>query len=222
MYRQQDLTLESQEILSTLAIELLPYPEDMTSLITVDERPLAGPTTPVSELLDIIARDYSWALDVDLSAPGPTTSRGTSPPMPRNPAAVPCRTFRTCFDDMTLDLPQKLQELVHCSWQPGSRHQSVGSFLRLEAGIPRHRGTDSRSSAAQVSHGACEYPGPGFQPRPHHPTLQQRLLRPGQDQEDGPVGVVGRHLPRRPHAPPKSPTEPATTGSSPQNPRTEQ
>jgi hypothetical protein len=185
-----DLTRETQEILSTLLMELLPYPEDMTSLITVDESPLASPATPVAELADIIAKDYSWALEVDLSLPQANHFAWYKSANAEEPRRGPLQDLPDLLDDMTLDLPQKLQALMpllnHAA--PG---QTTGALIRQH---PEYRATIERI----LAHKDQEYHTVRANTRDEHfnPAHIIRLFNSAfygldKTKEDGPVGVVG-------------------------------
>jgi hypothetical protein len=185
-----DLTLETQEILSTLLIELLPYPEDITSLITVDERPLAAPATPVSELVDVIARDYSWALDVDLSAAGANHFAWYKSANAEEPRRGPIQDLPDLLDDMTLDLPRKLQELMAllCDTETD---QSVGTFLRAN---PEYRAVVERILAhrdQQYHTVRANTRDQDFNPAHIIRLFNSAFYGLDKTKEDGPVGVVG-------------------------------
>ncbi|MCU1518935.1 MAG: hypothetical protein JWQ75_3656 [Pseudarthrobacter sp.] len=185
-----DLTLETQEILSTLLMELLPYPEDMTSLISVDERPLASPTTPVSELLDVIAKDYSWALDVDLSTSAANHFAWYKSANAEEPRRGPLHDLPDLLDDMTLDLPQKLQALVPVL-QHARADLTTGALVRQ---YPESRATIERI----LAHRDQDYHTVRANTRDEdfNPARIIRLFNSAfygldKTKEDGPVGVVG-------------------------------
>ncbi|MFW0774773.1 hypothetical protein ACLRGI_16565 [Paenarthrobacter nitroguajacolicus] len=183
-------TSETQEILSALLMELLPTPENMSSLITVEEHAPASPATPVRELLDIIARDYAWATAVDLDDPSALHFAWYKSANAEEPRRGPLKDLPAVFDDMTLDLPQKLQQLVPLlrDMDPA---RTAGSVSRQ---FPEYRATIERLLALRET----SYHTVQANTRDEHfnPAHIIRLFNSAfygldKTKEDGPVGVVG-------------------------------
>lgn len=172
-------------------MELLPYPQDMTTLITVDhEPPLARPATTVAELADIISRDYSWALEVDLSAPQANHFAWYKSANAEEPRRGPLQDLPDLLDDMTLDLPQKLQALMPVL-HTAPPEMTTGALIRQH---PEHRATIERI----LAHRDQEYHTVRANTRDEdfNPAHIIRLFNSAfygldKTKEDGPVGVVG-------------------------------
>jgi hypothetical protein len=183
-------TSETQEILSALLMELLPTPENMSSLITVEEHAPASPATPVRELLDIIAKDYAWATAVDLDDPSALHFAWYKSANAEEPRRGPLKDLPATFDDMTLDLPQKLQQLAPLlrDMDPA---KTAGAVSRQ---FPEYRATIERLLALRDT----GYHTVRANTRDEHfnPAHIIRLFNSAfygldKTKEDGPVGVVG-------------------------------
>ncbi|MBT2548929.1 hypothetical protein [Arthrobacter sp. ISL-65] len=184
------LTSETQEILCAMLLELLPMPDDMSSLVTVDEHATADPATPVSELLNIIAEDYGWATDVDLDEPSALHFAWYKSANAEEPRRGPLKDLPDAFDDMTLDLPQKLQQLVPLL-RDSDPDRTTGSVVRQH---PEFRATVERLLALRDT----GYHTVWANTRDEHfnPAHIIRLFNSAfygldKTKEDGPVGVVG-------------------------------
>lgn len=67
----EELTMESQEVLHSLFIDIHPEVcEGLASTLTVSERSDVEPAMRLSTLRSLLTDEYQWALDIDLSAPG--------------------------------------------------------------------------------------------------------------------------------------------------------
>ncbi|MGF6834299.1 hypothetical protein QF015_002481 [Paenarthrobacter sp. TE4293] len=185
-----DFTSETQEILCALLMELLPAPQNMPSLITVEEHAPASPATPAGELLDVIAKDYGWATSVDLDDPSALHFGWYKSANAEEPRRGPLKDLPTVFDDMTLDLPEKLQQLVPLlrDMDPAT---TAGSVARQ---FPEYRVTIERLLALRDT----AYHTVRANTRDEHfnPAHIIRLFNSAfygldKTKEDGPVGVVG-------------------------------
>jgi hypothetical protein len=186
----EDLTPESREILCSLMIELLPEPDHIASLVTANEQTLASPATPVAELLDIITWDYGWALEVNLSAPSANHFAWYKSANAEEPRRGPLQDLPDVFDDMTLDLPQKLQELVPLlgSLDPAT---TAGSFIRqrpeFRATVERILALRQRKYHTVLANTRSE----DFNPAHIIRLFNSAFYGLDKTKEDGPVGVVG-------------------------------
>ncbi|MGO4145109.1 hypothetical protein AB4Y77_08500 [Paenarthrobacter sp. YAF11_1] len=185
-----DFTSETQEILSALLMELLPAPENMSTLITVEEHAPASPATRVSVLLDIIAKDYAWATAVDLDEPSALHFAWYKSANAEEPRRGPLKELPGIFDDMTLDLPQKLQQLIPLL-RDMDPTRTAGSVSRQ---FPEYRATIERLLALRDT----SYHTVRANTRDEHfnPAHIIRLFNSAfygldKTKEDGPVGVVG-------------------------------
>ncbi len=186
----REFTSETQEILCALLLELLPSPEDIASLVTVDEHAPASPATPVGDLLDIIARDYGWATAVNLDDPSALHFGWYKSANAEEPRRGPLKDLPAVFDDMTLDLPQKLQQLVPLLRDMDPTRTS-GSVARQ---FPEYRATVERLLTLRDT----SYHTVRANTRDEHfnPAHIIRLFNSAfygldKTKEDGPVGVVG-------------------------------
>lgn len=184
------LTSETQEILCALLLELLPAPEDMPSLITVEEHAPASPATTVSELLKIIAKDYVWATDVDLDNPAALHFAWYKSANAEEPRRGPLKDLPQVFDDMTLDLPQKLQQLLPLL-RAVAPDTTAGSIMRT---FPNYRSTIERLLALRNT--GYHTVRANTRDQDFNPAHIIRLFNSAfygldKTKEDGPVGVVG-------------------------------
>lgn len=156
----------------------------------LDESPLASPATRVSELADIITKDYSWALEVDLSLPRANHYAWYKSANAEEPRRGPLQDWPDLLDDMTLDLPQKLQTLMPLL-KDAAAGLTTGALVRQH---PQYRATVERI----LAHRDQEYHTVRANTRDEefNPAHIIRLFNSAfygldKTKEDGPVGVVG-------------------------------
>jgi hypothetical protein len=141
---QDECCLETQEILTSLLLEL--YPDKVDGFIDsmmVEEQLRSDPAMPAERLQQIIRTNYDWALQIDFSRPGAESTfwyrsaekleprlgeRGVDPGCDREMALGVARAVARCARDLAQDLEN----------HPGS---SVARFLLR---YPQHRPTVRR------------------------------------------------------------------------------
>jgi hypothetical protein len=122
------------ESVYALLIECLGAEADalLATAVTAD-LPVGDPHQPVAALLDLVRRDYAWALDVDLEAPAALNQvwyKSRDAEEPRRGAAdeVPPGTV-----DLALALPVQLQRLA--GLLANTPATTTGEFLMLHPGL---------------------------------------------------------------------------------------
>lgn len=126
---RQQISVDALEVLNVLLIELVPdVADELLEHLATSEILVRRPEMQVSELLELIEREYRWALEIDMS---PDSARrfvwykSSDAEEPRRGPAE--EVTRTAFD-WDLDLPTHVQR-VAAKLRELPPESSVGEFL---------------------------------------------------------------------------------------------
>ncbi|TDP95436.1 hypothetical protein EDF62_0120 [Leucobacter luti] len=133
---------EAWELIAANLLEMLPYERVVAAIEggIRSEQFICEPTMPLAELREILDRDYRWALETDMSAPGARSFvwyKSADAEEPRRGLASEVVGGR----NWALDLPSDVQAVARALAAAGSEVATVGELLRqfpeLRAAIER-------------------------------------------------------------------------------------